>query len=132
MLPHLHAHGMRLAACWRCHAVLSTYLSLVALLTREQQPRLTKAIFEPVILAGSAFSPCLSARLAELGSVLDVDVHVCDQQVQCKLRVRMSESPTFFRLRRWPPAAPAAGYEPLNFTVGGLFATYFRTTSRNT
>ena len=98
MLPHLHAHGMRLAACWRCHAVLSTYLSLVALLTREQQPRLTKAIIEPVILAGSAFSPCLSARLAELGSVLDVDVHVCDQQVQCKLR--------------WPPAAPAAGYEP--------------------
>jgi hypothetical protein len=112
MLPHLYAHGMRLAACWRCHAVLSTYLSLVALLTREQQPRLTKAILEPVILAGSAFSPCLSARLAELGSVLDVDVHVCDQQVQCKLRVRMSESPKFFRLRRWPPAAPAAGYEP--------------------
>ena len=53
MLPHLHAHGMRLAACWRCHAVLSTYLSFVALLTREQEPHLTKAILESVILAGS-------------------------------------------------------------------------------
>ena len=104
MLPHLYAHGMRLAACWRCHAVLSTYLSLVALLTREQQPRLTKAIFEPVILAGSAFSPCLSACLAELCAVCPVGLvypRLCDVQKCVFARVK---APKIF-----PPPAGASG-----------------------
>ena len=100
MLPHLYAHGMRLAACWRCHAVLSTYLSFVALLTREQEPHLTKAILESVILAGSTFPPCLSVCLAELGSLLMSMCMCVTSKSSAKLRVRMSESPKNFRLRR--------------------------------